>query len=330
MEITSVALAPDGARALTASRDYTFRLWDLAGRAPIQLVRGHGRPVYGVAFDKNSVVSAGGDGTLRVWDARTGAETQVMTIAKNAAAYAVATTPDGHQAVVGSDDGKLHGIWAAPRSSAPRRPAPAASSAWPCPPTARARSPAAATARSRCGMWASGASWAASSRDSQVNTVAFAPDGKHAVAGFDNTQLRLYDIARARERRSSWATRAWSSARWSPDGHSLLSASEDDTLRVWEVAGQTWSVLAGHTAAVTSVAYCPDGSCADPRGARTAPCWCGTSQPGGSSIASICRPPTTMPCRSRSAPTAGMSPLAQNVAWFWSSSFCRCPDKMRP
>jgi WD40 repeat protein len=48
------------------------------------------------------------------------------------------------------------------------------------------------------------------------------------------------------------------SAEFSDDGKFIITASEDNTARIWDAAnGKELSVLAGHTARVTSVAFAP-------------------------------------------------------------------------
>ena len=68
-EGASVAFAPDGKHAAIGSEIGPIALVDLAdGRPPVVLVDSQ-RPVTGLAFAGDRIVSAAGDGVLRVWDA---------------------------------------------------------------------------------------------------------------------------------------------------------------------------------------------------------------------------------------------------------------------
>jgi WD40 repeat protein len=81
-----VCFSPDGTRLATASWDNTARLWDartgqellaLKGHTEELLaLKGHTNPIMSVAFspDGTRLATASGDGTARLWDARSGQE----------------------------------------------------------------------------------------------------------------------------------------------------------------------------------------------------------------------------------------------------------------
>lgn len=68
-------LTPDGSRVLVLG-DGRVRSWDTASGREVSAERGHGGPVFGVAWsdDGQTLVSAGEDRTIRKWDPATGAE----------------------------------------------------------------------------------------------------------------------------------------------------------------------------------------------------------------------------------------------------------------
>ncbi|KAF8357102.1 hypothetical protein PRIPAC_92097, partial [Pristionchus pacificus] len=71
MELTSTAAHPWHKLIATASKDCTFRLWDL--REPMQSVavlQAHEDSVTAVKFSNDKVISASDDRTLKVWDTR--------------------------------------------------------------------------------------------------------------------------------------------------------------------------------------------------------------------------------------------------------------------
>jgi WD40 repeat protein/serine/threonine protein kinase len=69
----SARFAPDGKRVLTTD-DKSARMWD-AESGQLLFMMGHGDTVYGAVFspDNSRVITAGGDGTVRIWNAATGA-----------------------------------------------------------------------------------------------------------------------------------------------------------------------------------------------------------------------------------------------------------------
>jgi len=74
-EVNGIAMTRDARLVATAGKDGVVRLWDVPGRRPLRMLKGHGGPVNGVAFspDGSTLVSAASDGTVRLWDVATGA-----------------------------------------------------------------------------------------------------------------------------------------------------------------------------------------------------------------------------------------------------------------
>jgi WD40 repeat protein len=68
----SAMFAPDGKRVLTTD-DKSARMWD-ASSGQLLFTMNHGDTVYGAVFspDGSQIVTAGGDGTVRIWSAATG------------------------------------------------------------------------------------------------------------------------------------------------------------------------------------------------------------------------------------------------------------------
>ena len=109
--VRGIAVSPDGSRVMTASFDYTARLWDFGTQVELGTLNGHAGPVNAVAFlpDGARAVSAGDDGVLVVWDLRSG--TALRRFEGHAAKIAdLAVSPDGETAATASWDGTV-GLW---------------------------------------------------------------------------------------------------------------------------------------------------------------------------------------------------------------------------
>ena len=99
--VSSLAVSPDGRTIASASWDQTVRIWPLNGNKP-RILEGHVGNVNAVAFAPDGrVISAGYDGTIRIWP-ESGAP-QVLSFAIPFSALTVA--PDG-EILAASVDGK--------------------------------------------------------------------------------------------------------------------------------------------------------------------------------------------------------------------------------
>jgi WD40 repeat protein len=216
----SVAITPDGTRAVSGNDDGTVRIWDLTtGRVQATLT-GHTRPAWSVAItpDGSRAVSGSSDGTVRVWNLANGGVQATLT-GHTRPVWSVAVTPDGRRAVSGSSDGTVR-IWdlAAEREQA-----------------------------------------SLTSDDRQVFAVAITPDGTRVVSGNGN-DLQVWDLGARRARATlTGHTGEVFSVAVTPDGKYAVSGGSDGTVRIWDLsARREKAVLTGHDRQVFAVAVTPD------------------------------------------------------------------------
>ena len=230
--VSSVAFSPDGSRIVSGSHDNTLKVWDAASGAELATLTGHWSWVRAVAFspDGRRIVSGSGDKTLKVWDAATGVELATLT-GHTDWVQAVAFSPDGSRIV---------------SAAGLRRPL--------------GEEPGDTTLK----VWdaASGAELATfTGHTSQVNAVAYSPDGSRIVSGSDDKTIKVWDAVGGAELATlAGHTGFVQSVAYSPDGSRIVSGSTDKTVKVWDAAGGAeLATLSGHAELVWAVAFSLDG-----------------------------------------------------------------------
>lgn len=108
--IRSVCFSPDGKFLATGAEDKLIRIWDLATKRIIKILRGHEQDIYSLDFfpDGNRLVSGSGDRTVRIWDLRLSQCSLTLSIEDGVTTVAV--SPDGQLIAAGSLDRTVR-VW---------------------------------------------------------------------------------------------------------------------------------------------------------------------------------------------------------------------------
>ena len=277
--VFSVEFSPDGKTLVSGGRDSTIRLWDVATGEHNRTLTAHTSPVPSVMFspDGKTLASGSWDETIRLWDVATGAHKRSLT-GHSSDVRSVAFSPDGRTLASGSDDGTVF-LWELPPLTSINE----------VDPTIQLSLPEGAIARFDKSRITGNIEYSPGGtrlaipnpigislydtathqevtqlvgHTSQVNSVAFSPDGRTLASGSQDNTIRLWDAVTGDHRRTLIGHTSFiPSVVFSPDGKTLATAGgDDDTIRLWDVATGTHKrTLTGHTSRVRTVAFSPDG-----------------------------------------------------------------------
>jgi WD40 repeat protein len=101
--MAEVVVTPDGRFALTADSDYSIHIWDLQTGQVVTELESHNSTIYGLAISPDGKRALGGSKVVIEYDLETGEQLNQFNFGANAIAY----LPNGHAALVGSQDQTL-------------------------------------------------------------------------------------------------------------------------------------------------------------------------------------------------------------------------------
>jgi len=228
--VIRVAFGADGRRVVGVSRDGRLCLWSETGALLASVEQGVEVTAAAVLPDGLQVLTAAGDGPLRLWNLDE--KRLVKTIApmdpKNARISALAPMPDGHAVLRGSVGGALGLVLIEP------------------------------------GEWG----WNLEEAGGPLTMIAVSPDGSRVLSAYVNRSSRM-GLAEASPvgKGDDWKSVKLEgmvgigvSGALSRDAKHALVATQDGTIGLWDVAtGGKLGVAQAHAGGATSVAFLPDG-----------------------------------------------------------------------
>ena len=225
---------PDGRRVAVGCDDAAVRIWSADGsasktREPLQVLLGHknGFPVFDVDWNRDgrSLLSAGGDGSVRLWD----------TMAVGPFSESVAPTTFSSAVTANPNTGDTDSSDLIPGL------------------------------RQRKADFSSGAALAVyrgHAGSAPVWSVAFAPSGYYFVSSGGDATARLWTTDRPIPVRlfTGHTSVNVNCVEWHPNCNYIITGSDDKTARLWDVqTGRTVRLMSGFSSGVNAVQIDPSG-----------------------------------------------------------------------
>jgi WD40 repeat protein len=285
--VRSVAFSTDGKTLISVGNDRTVRTWDLTAKdIPLSVPRrnlkrravhffermslpqgklktidvGHTAPISTVAFNGDSIATAGEDMSVLLWNV---SRLNERTTAKehNGSINWVTFSRDGRLLATASND-KTVRLWDSQSLE------PIGDPLWhservlsvALSPDVRQAASGAFDKTVRLWDLETGEATPLDGHAGPVSCVVFSPDGKLLASASHDKSVRLWDVKERRELRvlSGHEDRVYNAAFFN-NGKSLVTASADGTVRTWDVAsGTVHHVLKGHQNRVWALAVFAD------------------------------------------------------------------------
>lgn len=263
--ISAIAFSPDSAVVVTASRDHSLKLWNVAAATERQVAASSVGPV-DISPDGRTLVFASDDGSIKLWDVATGKSSR--TLEQDARAVRrLEFSPNGRLIACVGDWGffqftlRLWDAGTGEEISYGGDPLGTVRAFAISPDSKRLAIASAVRAVVLIDLETKQLSQVIEDDFEDIQSLAFSPDGTLlAVAGRTHPVV-LWDIAR-QQREKLLQRPAWpmTVVAFAPDGQHLAAGTELDHVIVWDArTGEVERTLSAPGRWITSLCYRPDG-----------------------------------------------------------------------
>jgi WD40 repeat protein len=263
-DVYVVRVVGDGRELVTAGRDGTLRLWNLADQARSQvLLRGAGELNFvTVAPDGVTLATGNDDGTVRLFNLATRAEIGQFT-AHGDWVLCGAISPLGDRLATAGRDNTIR-LWKLPGGELIAELTGHASTIESLAFLPDGRRLASTGTDRTLRLWdlASRTATVVGTHPLCAFCVTCSHDGRLLATGCEDHQIYMWDTESQKQiGRLTGHAEAVQQIEFSPDNAWLASAGKDCSVRIWNVASQTQvEDFAGHTSRVWGVDWFPDGA----------------------------------------------------------------------
>ena len=220
---------------------------------------GHTGEVNSIAFslDGRQLASGACDGTVRIWDLKSGKSRVLEGHAKSV--NSVAYSPNGRQLASGASDNTVR-IWDLESGESrviEGHVGQVMSVAYS--PDGRQLASGALDKSVRIWNLESGESRVLGEYEGEIFSVAYSPDGRKLASGGGDSKVRIWDFESGESRVLGCHEQAVTNVTFSADGKQLASGALDSKVRIWNLESGESRILGCHADVVASVAFSPDG-----------------------------------------------------------------------
>jgi WD40 repeat protein len=271
--ISIVSFSPDGQLLAAGGTDSIVRIWNLQSGS-VQTLEGNAGEIRGLSFSPDggkilsSVRDSRSEGTIRLWDARTG---KLLRTLDAFTPYSVAFHPDGRNVV--SDGMSQVTVWdTVSDSKLEMHSIHSLHEGGFVAVSPSGKTIASTSVAMRQGNEIDRYTITIFDRDTgkdlrvlsghlqRINSGVFSADGQTLVSGSNDRTLKIWDVNGGHLIRTlSGHSGAVRSVAYSSSGALIASGSEDQSVKLWDAkTGRLLNTLTGHTGAVTSVSFGPE------------------------------------------------------------------------